>query len=87
MSKNLDDFSRCDGDVLASTNSRGSFEVVDVSLPVRPRLLINGIEYSDLVIMDDGAANEIKLECALPPVIVGHFEDRGACFVLKAKGG
>lgn len=86
MSKNLDDFSRCDGGVLASTNSQGSFEVLDVSLPVRPCFLINGIEYSDLVIMDDGSATEIKLECAFPPVLVGHFEDQGACFVLRTKG-
>lgn len=85
-SKNLDDFSKCDGRVLTSTNNQGRFEVSNIALPVRPCFLINKIQYSDLVIMDDGSEDEIKLYCIFPAVVTGHFEDQGACFILNANG-
>jgi len=77
----VNDLADCGKAPLAAiTNQTGEFKVVARAFPIRPCFKVNGKIYSDMLIVDDGKRDVIRLRCSLPLRVTGHFEDGHVCY-------
>lgn len=73
--------SSCGGAPLSAiTNDAGEFSAVVHKFPITPCFIFDGTAYSTFLIVDDGTQDQIHLDCRLPLVVTGHFEDGHICY-------